>query len=73
MASPGMMCLLVPTAGRHMHMQRQVVTLRELLEQLYAEASRVSASGLDEDGRNRLDAIRRRIEEIRVTLGRTDG
>jgi len=54
-------------------MQRQMVTLRELLEQLYAEASRVSASGLDEYGRNQLDSIRRRIEEIRITLGQTDG
>jgi len=53
-------------------MQRQRTTLRELLDQLYAEASRVSASGLDTEKRDRLTAIRRRIDEIRISMGRTD-
>ena len=54
-------------------MQRKAITLRELLAQLDAEASRVSASGLDEERRDRLTTIRRRIDEIRVSLGLTDG
>ena len=53
-------------------MDRQKLTLRELLNQLQAEAGRVSASGLDEERRDRLTSIRRRIDEIRVALGLTD-
>lgn len=53
-------------------MYRQPEHLVELLEQLSAEASRVSAAGLDRDKRERLDAIRDRIRELRVTLGLTE-
>jgi hypothetical protein len=54
-------------------MQHQRVALRELAEELAAEAARVSASGLDEVRREKLAAIRERIRAIRVALGLTDG
>jgi len=53
-------------------MQRERITLRELCEQLQAEARRVSPCGLDEQRRERLEAIRQRIDEIRVALGLAD-
>lgn len=53
-------------------MQRERLTLRELAEQLDAEASKISASGLDDLRRERLDAIRERIRAIRVSLGLSD-
>ena len=49
-------------------MPRQAITNRELLAQLDAEASRVSASGLDEQKRDQLAAIRRRIDQLRLSL-----
>ncbi len=53
-------------------MDRQKITVCELFDQLRAEAGRISASGLDEEKRDRLAAIRRRIDEIRIALGLSD-
>ena len=53
-------------------MQRERAALRELAEQLDAEAARVSATGLDDQRRERLETIRERIRAIRVMVGLTD-
>jgi hypothetical protein len=53
-------------------MQHEKLVLRELAEQLAAEAARVSASGLDEARREKLLVIRERISAIRQSLGVTD-
>jgi hypothetical protein len=58
--------------GVTMAQPRHRLTLRELIDQLQAEAVRVSKTGMDEQKRTQLDVIRRRIDEIRVSLGRTD-
>lgn len=53
-------------------MKQARVTLQELLEQLSAEASAVSASGLDGARRAQLEAIRERIRAMRLAIGLTD-
>ena len=53
-------------------MAGQRIDVRELVDQLHAEAVFVSASGLDEERRDRLTAIRRRIDELRLSLGLTN-
>ncbi len=54
------------------NMQHERVVLRELAEQLTAEAARVSASGLDDTRREKLAMIRARINAIRESLGLSD-
>jgi hypothetical protein len=49
------------------------MTVRELLDQLSAEASQVSPNGLDEARRERLAVIQDRIRELRAAVGLVDG